>query len=80
MIDWVAEVRPVAEYVMVTDPGVELRPRPLNVATPEDDVAVPVPTTEPVDGVAVTTLEALVTLFPPESRTSRIGCVVNALP
>lgn len=65
---------------MVTEPGVELRPRPLKVATPDEAVAVPVPTTEPVDGVAVTTLEALVTLFPPESRTSTIGCVVNALP
>ena len=76
----VVEVRPVAEYVIVTEPGVELRPKPLKVATPDDAVAVPVPTTEPVEGVAVTTLDAVVTLFPPESRISMIGWVVNADP
>jgi uncharacterized NAD-dependent epimerase/dehydratase family protein len=65
---------------MVTEPGVELKPRPLKVATPDEAVAVPVPTTEPIEGVAVTTLDAVVTLLPPESRTSIIGCVVNAVP
>ena len=80
VIDCVADVRPVAEKVIVTEPGVALSPRPLNVATPDDAVAVLDPTSEPLDALAVMTVEAEVTLLPPESRTSITGCVVNALP
>jgi hypothetical protein len=76
----VVEISPVAEYVMVTEPGVAVTPKPLKVATPDEEVAVPLPTSDPLDTAAVTTFDAEVTLLPPESRTSIIGCVVKALP
>jgi hypothetical protein len=56
-------------------------PRPLNVATPLEGVAVRVdplePTTVPDERVAVTTFDAVVTLLFPASRISTTGCVVK---
>jgi hypothetical protein len=58
-------------------------PRPLNVATPLEGVAVRVdplePTTVPDERVAVTTFDAVVTLLFPASRISTAGCVVKSL-
>ena len=66
---------------MVYVPGRPVIPRPLNVATPLDAVAVRValfvPTTFPADSVAVTTFVAVVTLLFPASRTSITGCAVK---
>ena len=58
-------------------------PRPSNVATPLEGVAVSVepfePTTVPDDRAAVTTFAAVVTLLFPASRISTAGCVVKSL-
>ncbi len=80
-MDWFVVVRTPDEYVMVYVPGRPVIPRPLNVATPLDAVAVRValfvPTTFPVESVAVTTFVAVVTLLFPASRTSTTGCAAK---
>ena len=62
-------------------PGSPVMPRPLNVATPLEGVAVRVepfdPTTFPDERVAVTTFDAVATLLPPASRISTAGWVVK---
>ena len=67
---------------MLYEPGSPVIPRPLNVATPLDAVAVSVevfdPRTVPLERVAVTVFAAEVTLLLPASRISMTGCVVNA--
>ena len=58
-----------------------MMPRPLNVATPLEGVAVRVgplePTTVPDERLAVTTFDAVVTLLPPASRISTTGWLVK---
>jgi len=79
-IVWVIEEKPVAEYVIVTVPDAPEIPRLVNVARPEEALKLPVPTTVPVERVAVTTFVAVVTLLPPASRISTTGWVVKADP
>lgn len=67
---------------MYAVPAVPVIPRLLNVATPDDVVAVAVPTSvPPVEIVAVTVLAAyVVTVLPAASFTAICGCVENAAP
>ena len=67
---------------MYVVPEVPVTPRSVNVATPEEVVAVLVPTkTPPAEIVAVTVLAAYdVTVLPPKSFTEICGWVVKAAP
>ena len=55
------------EYVTVQLPGLPVMPKPEKVATPELDVALPVPTTVPLESDAVTTADDDVTTLLPAS-------------
>jgi hypothetical protein len=63
-------------------PDVPESPRVVKVATPEEAVAVAVPTrVPPAETVAViTVVESVVTVLPAASRIVTCGCVVNAAP
>ena len=55
-------------------------PKPEKVATPEFDVALPVPTTVPLDSDAVTNADDVVTTLLPASCTCTTGWVAKAWP
>ena len=55
-------------------------PKLLKVATPDEAVAVAVPTKVPLVTDAVTTALEAVTVFPAESLIVITGCVLNAAP
>ena len=82
--DDVAEVSPGEENVAVKLPPAPLTLRPLNVATPDDAVAVLLdsdPNDEPVAIEAVTSVvESDVLTFPAESTTRTTGWVARAEP